>query len=198
MQPVDTKVYTSLVRMEYKKVFDNFVSKYAEGIGYNLEEAGTSIEYNEILKRRKDLIVQGYFKYGSVYDNYVKTLRMKPFEDAKRRVQAYGKTHNTAHLIDALNFMMLGYFVRLQYVPDTFQEIEVFSQMFDLALDWDVTDAVIFYMDMYVEHNELEYLGLIALLIIYELQHPTFPDINYNADHETIAISGYSIKDMKE
>jgi hypothetical protein len=85
----------------------------------------------------------------------------------------------------------------MQCVPDSLKEMEVFDSMFDLSLDWGVPDAITFYIEMYSENNEIEYLGLVAILIIYEIQHPSFPDTSYSEEHETISLEGYSVKDVE-
>lgn len=191
---VDAKIYTSLVRMEYHTLFDTFVTNYAKAIGYNLEAKDCKRAFKEIIKLRKDAMVDGYFKYGAIYDNYAKNSGMRPYEDAHRRFEAYIKTKNLAHLIDALNFLMLGFYAK-GLVVNTFEDIEVFDGLFDMAIENGIADALPFYLEYYCETGEIEYFGLTCILAVWELQHSDNPVIE---EHENVAIAGYCIKDVRK
>ena len=191
---VDAKIYTSLVRMEYHTLFDTFVSRYAKEIGYNLEAKDYKRSLKEIIKLRKDAMVDGYFKYGAIYDNYAKNSGMRPYEDAHRRFEAYSKTKNLAHLIDALNFLMLGFYAK-GLVINKLEDMEVFDGMFDLAIENDIANALTFYLEYYCETGEIEYFGLTCVLALWELQHSDNP---MEEEHENIAIAGYCIKDIRK
>lgn len=66
-------------------------------------------EYSEQFdKERKYRMEMSYFKYGPARENYGSG-RVDAIATAERCLEAFKRDHNTEHLVDAANYLMLRY-----------------------------------------------------------------------------------------
>lgn len=177
----------NILKTEYLKSFDTCCCQF-ENEHMSPEEfmpVEPTVSWDNIVATRKQAMLRGYEKYGSVKINYIFNKYLKPLDNMLARVKAYKTTHNQRFLYDAFNFTMLAYWQRTTVVANIL-EPEVFACML-LA---DITDLVDFqksitdWVDYYIEGNELGYLVIIALRIKYELQHPSDPAAYYSLEKE--------------
>lgn len=71
-------------------------------------------EYNsDIDEIRKDMVVQSYFKYGSVKQNFSRMgdqgSLVNALDTMSQCVWKYDQTHNKEYLLDAMNYLMFEY-----------------------------------------------------------------------------------------
>lgn len=68
-----------------------------------------STEYStEFDKERKYRIMNSYYKYGPIRDNFGGG-RVEAVETAELCIEAFKKDHNLEHLVDAANYLMFRY-----------------------------------------------------------------------------------------
>ena len=66
-------------------------------------------EYSDdVDKKRKALVEQSYYKYGSVAVNFGRGL-VDPIATMNRCIEKYEETHNKEYLLDAMNYLMFEY-----------------------------------------------------------------------------------------
>ena len=58
---------------------------------------------------RKNMMIQSYYKYGPVKDNYSKYKCMDALGNIEKRIQKYKETGNTEFLADVANFAMIEF-----------------------------------------------------------------------------------------
>ena len=63
-------------------------------------------EYDsEVDEKRKKLVLQSYYKYGSARDNFGSG-RVDALGSAELCIDKFKKTHNAEYLLDAMNYLM--------------------------------------------------------------------------------------------
>lgn len=74
-----------------------------------IKQMDWSKEYSEEAdKRRKALVEQSYYKYGSAAVNFGRKL-VNALETSEKCVEKYSRTKNKEYLLDAMNYLMFEY-----------------------------------------------------------------------------------------
>lgn len=74
------------------------------------EEKILKTEYsNRFDEIRKNMMIQSYFKYGAMRDNYKKFKCMDAIGNIEKRINKYKETGNTEFLADVANFAMIEF-----------------------------------------------------------------------------------------
>lgn len=74
------------------------------------EEKILKTEYsNRFDEIRKNMMIQSYFKYGAMRDNYKKFKCMDALGNIEKRINKYKETGNTEFLADVANFAMIEF-----------------------------------------------------------------------------------------
>ena len=177
----------NILKTEYLKTFDTCCCQF-ESEHMSPEEfmpVEFKLSWEDIVTARRQAMLKGYEKYGSVKINYIFNKYLKPLDNMLARVNAYKATHNQRFLCDAFNFAMLAYWQRTTSVANIL-EPDVFACILrdDITEMVDLQKSITEWVNYYIEGNELGYLVIIALRIKYELQNPSDPMAYYSVEQE--------------
>lgn len=153
---------------------------------------------DDIIDKRKKQMETSYYKYGSVYNNYIRDKLMKPLEDIEIRISKYEETHNVEFLLDALNFSMLAYWQKNKRAYDM-KEADVFYSMIadDIFECKSCKRSVEEMLELYKTDSDLGYLVAIGVRLILEIQYPMYQDAHYKGTDIKVPIAGFCYNDIK-
>lgn len=179
---------TRLQKQEYLSAFDTLCNNLRTKLSIDDVYLGCECREEELLTMeqvidtRIKMMMHAVYKYGPASANYLQYQLMLPLQNVMIRVKTYEKTSNVEFLLDAVNFLMLGYWQFVNNViPIKEEDIVDYSVNVRQIIErkHKLSDRVMELLQLYSLSDDLCWLGVIAVIIVHEVQHPELKTAYY-------------------